>query len=114
MNGDSYGSETAWSFPTPRTLNNGSDSYFQIGSWTSNSGGFSGTYSTAVGGTDSSATWTTSIGSSDLGWGDGIEVSATWVPNAGNATNASYSIYDGSASPENLLGTVTVNQTEAP
>ena len=114
MNGDSYGSETAWSFPTPRTLDNGSDSYSQTGSWTSKSGGFSGTYSTAAGGSNSSATWTTSIGSADQGWGDGTEVSATWVPSAGNATNATYSIYDGSAMTGNLLGTVTVNQTERP
>ena len=31
-------------------LDNGSSSYTQTGSWTSQSGGFSGTYSTAAGG----------------------------------------------------------------
>ncbi len=114
LNGSSYGSETAWSFPTPRTLNNGSSSYSQTGSWTSQSGGFSGTYSTAAAGSSSSATWTTSITSSDQGWVGGTEVSATWVASPGNATNATYKIYDGTATTGTLLGTVTVNQTKAP
>jgi hypothetical protein len=114
LNNDAYGSETAWSFPTPRTLDNGSSSYSQTGSWSSESGGYSGTYSTASGGSNSSATWSTSITSSDQGWADGTEVSATWVPSADNATNATYKIYDGSATSGTLLGTVTVNQTQAP
>ena len=114
LNGDTYGSETAWSFPTPRTLDNGSTSYSQTGSWTSQSGGFSGTYSTAAAGSNSSATWTTSITASDQGRDDGTEVSATWVANAGNATNATYKIYDGTATTGTLLGTVTVDQTKAP
>ncbi len=114
MNGDSYGSETAWSFPTPRTLDNGSGSYSQFGSWASGSGGFSGTFSSAVGGSNSTAEWTTSIGSSDEGWEGGTEVSATWVPDPGNATNATYEIYDGSAASGTLLDTVTVDQTKAP
>jgi subtilase family serine protease len=114
MNGDTYGSETAWSFPTPRTLDNGSASYSQTGPWASQSGGFSGTYSAAAAGTTSSATWTTSLGNSDYGWLGGTEVSATWVASASNATNATYKIYDGSAATGTLLGTVTVNQTKAP
>jgi hypothetical protein len=114
MNGDAYGSEIGWSFPTPRTLNNGSSSYSQSGSWTSESGGFSGNYSTATAGSDSSATWTTSISSSDQGKDGAVEVSATWVANPDNATNASYQIFDGTATTGTLLGTVTVNQTIAP
>ena len=114
MNGDSYGSETAWSFAALRTLKDGSGSYLQFGSWTSASGGFSGTYSTAAGGSSSAAEWTTSISSSDQGWSGGTEVSATWVPSAGNATNATYEIYDGSAASGTLLDTVTVDQTKAP
>jgi hypothetical protein len=114
MNGNTYGGETAWSFATPRTLNNGSSSYSQTGPWTSQSSGFSGTYSTAAAGSDSSATWTTSISSSDQGYTGGTEVSATWVPSASNATNATYEIYDGSAAAGTLLGTVTVDQTKAP
>ena len=78
------------------------------------SGGFSGTYSTAAGGSDSTATWTTAITSADQGKDDGTEVSATWVPSVGNATNATYEIYDGSSTSGTLLGTVTVNQTIAP
>ena len=114
LNGDSYGSEVGWSFPTPRSLNNGSTSYSQTGSWTSLSGGFSGIYSTAAAGSNSSATWMTSISSSDQGWLGGTEVSATWVANAGNATNATYQIYAGTATTGTLLGTVTVDQTKAP
>jgi subtilase family serine protease len=114
MNGDTYGSETAWSFPTPRTLDHGSGSYSQTGPWTSQSGGFSGSYSTAAAGSNSSATWTTSLSSPDYGWLGGTEVSATWVASPGNATNATYSIYDGTATTGTLLGTVTVNQTKAP
>ena len=43
-----------------------------------------------------------------------MEVSATWVPDPANATNASYSIYDGDAATGTLLDTVTVDQTQAP
>ncbi len=114
MNGDSYGSETAWSFPAPSTLDNGSGSYSQSGSWAPGSGGFSGTFSTAAGGSDSTAEWTTSITSSEEGWLGGVEVSATWVPGAGNATNATYQIYDGSPESGTLLDTVSVDQTVAP
>jgi hypothetical protein len=114
VDSDNYGSETAWSFPTPRTLDNGSSSYSQTGSWSTGSGGFSGTYSTAPAGSNSSATWTTAISSSDQGWTDGTEVSATWVANPGNATNATYKIYDGSATTGTLLGTVSVDQAKAP
>ena len=49
---------------------------------------------------------------SDQGWVGGTEVSATWVADAGNATNATYSIYDGTATTGTLLGTVTVDQTQ--
>jgi hypothetical protein len=114
LNNDGYGSETAWSFPTPRTLNNGSSSYSQTGSWTAQSGGFSGTYDTAPAGSNSKATWTTTISSSDQGWVGGTEVSATWTANAGNATNATYLIYNGTPATGTLLGSVTVNQTQAP
>ena len=59
LNSNTYGSETAWSFPAPAsTVDNGSSSYTQSGSWSSQSGGFSGTYSTAAGGSSSSAVWT--------------------------------------------------------
>jgi subtilase family serine protease len=113
-NGGAYGSETGWGFPTPRTLDNGSDSYSQSGSWTSLTGGFSGTYSTATEGSDSSAAWTTSIAPEDKGSVGGIEVSATWVANAGNATNATYLIYDGTGTSGTLLNKVSVDQTKAP
>ncbi len=114
LSADTRVSETGWSFPTPRALDNGTTNYTQTGPWTSNSGGFGGTYNTAAGGTAAKATWTTSISAADKGWVSGVEVSATWVAKAGNATNASYSIYNGTATAANLLGTVHVNQTKAP
>ena len=47
LNNNAYSSEIGWTFPTPRSLNNGSSSYSQTGTWSANSGGFSGTYGTA-------------------------------------------------------------------
>ena len=41
-------------------------------------------------------------------------MSATWTPNVTNATNATYTIYDGSQASGSVLGTVTVNQTKHP
>ena len=113
-NGGVYGSETGWGFRAPRTLNSGSDSYSQSGSWMSSSGGFSGTYNTAAAGSGSSAEWTTSIAPQDRGSFGVTEVSATWVANAGNATNATYLIYDGKGTSGTLLGKATVDQTKAP
>jgi autotransporter-associated beta strand protein len=114
LNNNAYDSETGWNFSTPRTLDNGSSSYSQTGSWSSQSGGFSGAYSSAAAGSPGSATWTTSISSSDEGGDGGVEVSATWVAAAGNATNATYEIYDGTAATGTLLGTATVDQTQSP
>ena len=112
VDSDAYGSETGWSFPAPSsTVANGSSSYTQTGNWSSQSGGFSGTYSTAVGGSASSAAWTISVTPSNTGWG--TELSATWTASASNATNATYTIYDGTASGT-ILGTVVVNQSKAP
>jgi hypothetical protein len=108
LSSNAYGSETTWSFPTPdQTLNNGGSSYSQSGSWTSASGGFSSGYSVAAGGTNAQATWTTS------GVTGTVELSTTWIANAANATNATYTVYDGSASSGNILGTVSVNQAKA-
>ncbi|MGH7170930.1 MAG: putative Ig domain-containing protein [Gemmataceae bacterium] len=115
INNNAYSSETAWSFPTPRTLDFGSSSFnYESGTWNSQTGGFTGSYATANGGSNSSASWTTSISSSDQGWVGGTEVSATWTANANNATNATYLIYDGTGTSGPLLGTVTVDQTQAP
>ncbi len=113
LNNDGYGSETGWSYPAPaNTVTNGSSSYTQSGSWTAHSGGFSGTYSTAAGGSLSSATWTIAVTPANTGWG--TEVSATWTPSATNATNATYTVYDGTPQSGTILGTVVVNQTKAP
>jgi subtilase family serine protease len=111
LNGDAYGSETGWSFATPTTLNYASGSETQVGSWTFQAGGFNG-YSTAAGGSSSSASWTTTIPSSYAA--SGTEVSATWTASPGNATNATYTIYDGAQASGVVLGTVVVNQTQSP
>jgi hypothetical protein len=113
LNSNAYAGETGSSFPTPVvTVTSGSSGYSQTGSWTSQKGGFSGTYSTASAGSSSTATWTTSITSADENGGE-VEVSATWVGNAADATNATYKIYDGTAATGTLLGTVPVNQTKS-
>jgi subtilase family serine protease len=110
---NAYGAETAWSFPAPAsTVNNGSSSYMQTGTWTSQSGGFSGTYSTAVGGTSSSAVWTVAITPANTGWG--TELSATWTASSSNATNARYTIYDGTQASGTVLGTVVIDQSKSP
>ncbi len=113
VNNDGYGGETGWSYPAPAsTVDHGSVSYTQSGPWVAQSGGFSGTYSTAAGGSSSSAAWTISITPANTGWG--TEVSATWTASPTNATNATYTIYDGTQASGTILGTVVVNQAEAP
>ena len=108
-----YSSETGWGYPAPAsTVTNGSSAYTQTGSWTTESGGFSGSYSTAAGGTSSSATWTIAVTPENTGWG--TEISATWTAHPTNATDATYTIYDGSPTSGTILGTVVVNQTMAP
>ncbi len=108
-----YDDETGWSYPAPATtVTNGSSSYSQAGPWTAQSGGFSGTYSTASGGSSSTATWTIAVTPGNTGWG--TELSATWPAGTSNATSATYTIYDGSSAAGTVLGTVTVNQSLAP
>lgn len=110
-----YGSETGWSYAAPvTTVTNGGSGYSETGSWSTQSGGFSGDTSSAAGGSDSAATWTIPLSSADQGWVDAVEVSATWTASPDNATNASYLIYDGTPQNGTLLQTITVNQTEAP
>jgi Bacterial Ig-like domain (group 3) len=113
LNSNTYGGESGWSFPAPSsTVDNGSSSYTQSGSWSSQSGGFSGTYSTAVGGSSSKAVWTIPITPANTGWG--TELSATWTASPSNATNATYTVYDGTLASGTILGTVVVNQSAAP
>ncbi len=113
LNGNAYGSETAWSFPAPSsTVDNGSSAYSQTGSWTAQSGGFSGTYSEAAGGSSSAASWTIAVNPANTGWG--TELSATWTAGSSNATEATYTVYDGTPASGTILGTVVVNQSAAP
>ncbi len=73
--------------------------------WTqSNSGGYDGEFLTAAGGSSAKATWTFNV---PVGQKEGI--SLTWVAGAGDATNARYTIDDGSGT-----FTETVDQTVAP
>ena len=41
-------------------------------------------------------------------------MSATWSTHANRATNAPFSVYNGTPLPANLLGTTLVNQEQAP
>jgi subtilase family serine protease len=114
LNNNAYGGETGWSFPAlASAVTNGSSSYAQTGTWTSQPGGFSGNLSSAVGGSASSASWTLAITSANEGWNHGTEVSATWPASYNNATSATYTIHDGSASGK-VLGTVLVDQAKSP
>jgi hypothetical protein len=113
MYDNGYDDETGWSYPAPATtVTNGSSSYSQTGTWTAQSDGFSGGYDTTSGGSSSSATWTIAITPADSGFG--TELSATWTAGPSNATNATYTVYDGSSASGTVLGTVTVNQSLAP
>jgi subtilase family serine protease len=113
LNSNAYGGETGWSFPSPSsTVDYGSPSYSQSGSWSSQSGGFNGSYSTAPGGSSSSAVWTMAVTPANTGWG--TELSATWTASSSNATNATYTIYDGTQSSGTILGTVVVDQSASP
>ena len=107
----SYGSETGWGFAGPnRFLLATSASLSPAASWTSTSGGFSGTYKTTPAGSKSSttATWTTTVTANDtLGKNDsGLEVSATWPASSTNADNAQYLVYDNGV----LINTVKIDQ----
>ncbi len=114
VNSNAYGGETGWSFPAPRTLNYDSSSYAESGPWSPQQGGFSGTYGVVAGGSVASATWSAAVSSADGGWLGVIEASATWTPSSDNATNATYTIYDGSQASGTVLGTVAVDETKAP
>ena len=112
--GYSYGSETAWSFGTPRPLVNGDSSYFSTGTWTPINQGFSSSATTAPAGSNAIAQWTTPITSADVGAYGGVELSATWVPAAVNATNASYSVDYIDGTDDIVMGSGLVDQTKAP
>jgi subtilase family serine protease len=114
IDNNAYASETGWSFPAPTDIvKNGSSSYSQTGSWTSHSGGYSGTYTTAAGGSSSSAVWTIPVTAANEGHGNGTELSATWIAGGLHATNATYTIYNGNQQTGTVLGTVVVNQVNA-
>jgi hypothetical protein len=103
---NTYKSETGWStLPPSRTVDNGGFSFSQAGGWTTQSGGFGGTYLVSSSGT-STATWTFTGVSRTISQ----DVSVTWVPVANLATNATYEIFNRNT----LIDTVTVNQQLAP
>jgi hypothetical protein len=114
----SYGSETGWGFAGPnRFLTSDTASFSPAPSWTSTSGGFSGTYATTPGGSASTAAWTTTItGNDTLGKNDGgLEISATWTASPSNSANAQYTAYLNYGTPNQYaIGTATVNQQLAP
>ncbi len=105
-----YDGEFGWSFPIPSTLNYGSNYYSQTGSWGFQSGGFSGFYGTAQPASNSFASWSATVSSSNEDKSGGIELSATWVADPSNATNATYTVYDGSSSI--MLGRYIIDQTK--
>jgi subtilase family serine protease len=114
LNGATYRGETGWSFPSPRTVDSHIASYDPRGGWIARLGSRGGTYRTTAVQGRGSATWTTTILSTDQGHAKFTEVSATWVPKSVNATNAKYRVYDGSPTTTHLVRTVTVDQRKAP
>ena len=108
----SYDGEIGWSFPIPPALDYGSKYYAQNGTWGFQSGGFSGFYGSAQAGTNSIATWTASVSATNENKDGGTEVSTTWVADPSNATNASYTIYDGAGLSGPVLGTYVIDQTK--
>ncbi len=111
LNGDTYGGETAWSFPTPRTLDNGSSSYSQTGPGHRNRGALAAPTARRLPEAIARRPGQPPLSSSDQGWIGGTEVSATWVAAPATRRTPLTSIYDGTAATGTLLGTVTVNQT---
>ena len=69
-------------------------------------------YSTAAGGSPAAATWAVAVTPANTGWG--TELSATWTASPSNATNATYTIYDGTQASGTIIGTVVVDETKAP
>ena len=59
-----------------------------------------------------SAAWTIAVTPANTGMG--TELSATWTASPSNATDATYTIYDGTQASGTMLGTVVVDQTKAP
>jgi hypothetical protein len=123
---DTWNGETGWSNPTTpnyQVLPNSSPSgayevidnssptgFSQSGPWTLNSsGGEDGNFLTAAGGTNSTATWSFNV-SVPLPQGTSLGISLTWVPAPGNATNATYTVFDGGKQIESF----TVDQTKPP
>jgi len=91
------------------TIDNGQSGYKETGTgWSTqtNPGAFGGTYRLHAAGTGSNtATWT--FKGLSPGW---YKVEATWLSSATRATNAPYTLSDGST----VLGTLPVNQQLAP
>jgi len=93
-------------------IDDGDLGYSQLGSWTSySSGGFGGDLDYAPSGSGCCvATWQF----------DGLtpavsyDVYATWLGNTNRATDAPFSLYDGTAGPGNLVTTVPIDQQMQP
>jgi hypothetical protein len=89
----------------PQIVDNGAGGYSETGAWTTEtvpSYGGNERYTTSNGAGQNTATWQVA------GLATGFyQVQATWHPYPNQATNAPYTIYDGTT----LLQTVTMNQT---
>jgi hypothetical protein len=109
--GEYFLGATALRVPTITvTVDNSSWSYHAYGAgWSTVAGGYGGTEQVhAGGGTGSNfAQWQYG---QNVTAGNSYDIFTTWVAAPGNATNATYKIYDGAT----LLTTVTVDQTRSP
>jgi len=92
--------------PVAQIVDDAGAGFSRSGAWTGVAGsGFQGDYVYSARGTGADvANWTFTVTPGQY------EVAATWFPHANRATNAPYTVYDGSTS----LGTVLVNQEQTP
>ena len=105
--------ETGWGFADPYRFLTSTAAAEARSSWTANPAALAAPTTRPLGGSTSTATWTTTITSNDtLGVNDGgLELSATWTASPGNSAMCSNSAYLNYGTPQQeLLGTATVNQ----
>jgi uncharacterized repeat protein (TIGR01451 family) len=104
--------EVTSSAGSPWIIDNGDAGYWTSCCWTDYSGlGYGGDLQYAASGNGSIvADWTFT----GLTPGQAYELATTWTTHTNRATNAPYSLYNGSASSGNLVSSTAVNQQVAP
>ena len=93
-------------------LDNGGQGYAEsLGTWTPLTTGYGGTSASHA--TDTSQTATATWTFDGLPAGE-YDIYAIWTADTQNAAHAPFSVYDGSVSPGNQIGAVTLDESQAP